>query len=327
VPVAPGVTAEFINAGHLLGSSYVRLTLASSGKAIVFGGDLGRYGRPVLPDPLPVDAADILLVESTYGDRTHESDNGGVRLAEIINRTSARGGKLIIPTFALGRVEELLYWVHQLEMQHAIPELPVYVDSPMATEVLEAYRRRVNELDPDLVQNPGDGHRARAMQQVCAFCTAKLRVVASIHESQRVQESSEPSIVISASGMATGGRVLHHLARALPDARNTVLFAGYQAAGTRGRLLKDGAKFTRIHGQDVVVRAEIQALDSMSAHADSNEIMQWLGHFKTPPKLTCLVHGETGPMDALKARIERELKWNVKTPMPAERMDVSTLLN
>jgi metallo-beta-lactamase family protein len=201
------------------------------------------------------------------------------------------------------------------------------VDSPMATEVLEAYRRRVNELDPDLVQNPGDGHRARAMQQVCAFCTAKLRVVASIHESQRVQESNEPSIVISASGMATGGRVLHHLARGLPDARNTVLFAGYQAAGTRGRQLKDGAKFTRIHGQDVVVRAEIQALDSMSAHADSNEIMQWLGHFKTPPKLTCLVHGETGPMDALKARIERELKWNVKTPMPAERMDVSTLLN
>jgi len=195
----------------------------------------------------------------------------------------------------------------------------VYVDSPMATEVLEAYRRRVNELDPDLVQNPGDGQRARAMQQVCAFCTAKLRVVATIRESQQVQESDEPSIVISASGMATGGRVLHHLTHALPDARNTVMFAGYQAVGTRGRQLKDGAKFTRIHGQDVVVRAEIEAIDSMSSHADANEIMKWLGQFKTPPKLTCLVHGEPAPMDALKARIERELKWNVKTPMPLER--------
>ena len=325
MPVAPGVSAEFINAGHLLGSSYVRLTLESSGKVILFGGDLGRYGRPVLPDPMPIDAADVLLVESTYGDRVHEVDNGGARLAEIINRTSARGGKLIIPAFALGRVEELLYWVHQLETQHAIPELPVYVDSPMAREVLEEYRSRADELDPEIAHSPSNGQRARAMQQVCAFCTAKLRVVATIRESQQVQESDQPSIVISASGMATGGRVLHHLARALPDARNTVMFAGYQAAGTRGRQLKDGAKFTRIHGQDVVVRAEIQAIDSMSAHADSNEIMRWLGQFKTPPKLTCLVHGEPGPMDALKARIERELKWTVKTPMPAERIELDQL--
>ena len=326
IPVAPGLTAEFINAGHLLGSSYVRLTIESTGKVVLFGGDLGRYGRPILPDPMPISAADVLLVESTYGDRTHEPDNGGARLAEIINRTSARGGKLIIPAFALGRVEELLYWLHQLEEKRAIPELPVYVDSPMAREVLAEYRSRVDELDPEIASHPGNGAHARAMQAVCAFCTAKLRVVATIRESQQVQESDQPSIVISASGMATGGRVLHHLARALPDARNTVLFAGYQAAGTRGRQLKDGAKTTRIHGQDVVVRAEIQALESMSAHADSNEIMKWLGQFKTPPKLTCLVHGEPGPMDALKDRIERELKWNVKTPMPMEKMDVSPLL-
>ena len=323
IPVAPGITAEFINAGHLLGSAYARVTIQRTGKTILFGGDLGRYGRPVLPDPLPVPTADVLLVESTYGDRIHEADNGGQRLAEIINRTFKRGGKLIIPAFALGRVEELLYWLHQLEQRKQIPELPIFVDSPMAEAVLEEYRKRADQLDPDIVQMPSDGDRARAMQQVCVFCTAKLRVISTIRESQRVQESTEPSIVISASGMATGGRVLHHLARALPDPHNTVLFAGFQAAGTRGRQLRDGAKVTRIHGQDIIVRAEIQAIDWMSAHADSNEILRWLKQFTKPPSLTCLVHGEPDPMDALKARIEQELQWKVKTPLQGERIDLN----
>jgi metallo-beta-lactamase family protein len=324
MPVAPGVEAEFLNAGHLLGSAYARVTIAATGQTILFGGDLGRYNRPVLPDPSPIAQADVLLLESTYGDRVHEADDDGARLARIVNDTTKAGGKLVIPAFALGRVEELLYWVQRLESRQQIPQLPVYVDSPMATAVLTQYRKRLQELDPDILDMAKfNGHRATERhREMSAFSTKRLTVVSSVSESRAVQESTQPSIVISASGMATGGRVLHHLARALPDARNTVLFAGYQAAGTRGRQLKDGARSSRIHGQEVPVRARIESMDSMSAHADAGEIMRWLRGFARPPSLTCLVHGEPGPMDALKARIEKELGWTVRTPNPMERMEL-----
>jgi metallo-beta-lactamase family protein len=281
---------------------------------------LGRYSRPVLPDPFPVTDTDVLLVESTYGDKTHEVDDDGARLAGIIRSTADRKGKVIIPAFALGRVEELLYWIKRLEDRRAIPQLPVYVDSPMALSVLNEYRKRGDELDEEISRGAdGITHNARTFT---LFATARLKVISTIGESRAVQESSESSIVISSSGMATGGRVLHHLQRALPDPKNTVLFAGYQAAGTRGRALRDVASTTRIHGQDVPVHATIEAIDSMSAHADANEIMRWLGNFKRPPALTCLVHGEPGPMDALKARIERELHWTVKTPAHQENIDI-----
>jgi metallo-beta-lactamase family protein len=313
VPVADGLTVEFINAGHLLGSAYARVT-TSSGKTILFGGDLGRYSRPVLPDPTPIPKADVLLVESTYGDRRHEADDQGDRIARIIRETAAKGGKLIIPAFALGRVEELLYWIHRLEDAKQIPELPVYVDSPMAAAVLAEYRGRLGELDAEIGANGTKPAFLHCQRGVCAFSTSRLKVVGSVAESRAVQESAKPAIVISASGMATGGRVLHHLARALPEPQNTVLFAGFQAAGTRGRQLCDGAKVTRIHGIDVPVRARIERVDSMSAHADADEIMRWLRGFTAPPGLTCLVHGEPVAMDALKARIERELHWKVVTP-------------
>jgi metallo-beta-lactamase family protein len=276
----------------------------------------------VLPDPSTVAEADVLLLESTYGDRTHQPDDDGAALARIVNNTVQRGGKVIIPAFALGRVEELLYWIKLLEERRAIPSLPVYVDSPMAAAVLTLYRKRAGELDADLAARPGDGRIARAAQGLCAFCTSRLRVVSGINESRQVQDAREAAIVISASGMATGGRVLHHLRRALPDPRNTVLFVGYQAAGTRGRALKDGVKTTRIHGEDVPVRAEIEGVDSMSAHADANEIMRWLGGFTRPPAATYLVHGEPGPMDALKARIERERQWTVRTPAHQETTEL-----
>jgi metallo-beta-lactamase family protein len=323
IPIAPGVTAEFINAGHLLGSSYARIVIEATGQVLLFGGDLGRFGRPVLPDPTMIESADVLLVESTYGDRAHEADDNGARLASIITRTAGRGGKIIMPAFALGRVEELLYWIHDLETRKQIPTLPVYVDSPMATAVLEEYRARASELDATVTDQAPDGWHD-AHRRTCAFCTSRLQVVSSIAESRDVQESSQPSIVISSSGMATGGRVLHHLERALPDARNTVLFCGFQAEGTRGRQLKDGAKFTRLHGRDIPVAAEIDSIDAMSAHADANEIRRWLGGFTRPPKLTCLVHGDVGPMDALKARIERELHWTVKTPNHLETFELPT---
>ncbi|MDA1305627.1 MAG: MBL fold metallo-hydrolase [Acidobacteria bacterium] len=306
VPIAPGVELEFHNAGHLLGSAYARITVASEGKTILFGGDLGRYGRPVLPDPVQPPNADVVVLESTYGNRVHDPDDDGVQLARIINDTVERRGKVVIPAFALGRVEELLYWVRILEERKAIPELPVYVDSPMAVEALEEYRDRTHELDEGLRN----------------FLTARLRVVSSIALSRKVQEDDKPSIVISSSGMATGGRVLHHLVRVLPDERNTVLFAGFQAKGTRGRLLLEGAQTTKIQGKEVAVRAHIETLDSISAHADVNEIMRWLKSFEKAPSLVCLVHGEPDPMDALKARIETEMQWTVAAPNHRETITI-----
>ena len=324
MPIAPGVEAEFVNAGHLLGSAYARITIAATGRVILFGGDLGRYGRPVLPDPTSVSEADVLLVESTYGNRVHAPDDDGAQLARVIAETTALGGRLIIPAFAIGRVEELLYWIRYLEVAGRIPHLPVYLDSPMAIAALAEYRKRVQEMDPDIAEMAAfDTHgAAQAHRQVCAFCTSRLTVVSSVAESRAVQESTGPAIVISSSGMATGGRVLHHLSRALPDDRNTVLLVGFQAEGTRGRKLKDGARYVRIHGQDVPVRARVETVDSMSAHADADEIMRWLAGFARPPALTCLVHGEPSAMDALKARIERELGWRVKAPEHGERIDV-----
>jgi metallo-beta-lactamase family protein len=306
MPIAPGVELEFHNAGHLLGSAFAHLTVKNEGKTLLFGGDLGRFGRPVLPDPAMPPDADVVLVESTYGDRVHEPDDDGARLGTMLRETIERGGKVVIPAFALGRVEELLYWIRRLEERHAIPEVPVYVDSPMAVEVLAEYRDRLHELDEGLRN----------------FCTARLRVISTISESRKVQEDQRPSIVISSSGMATGGRVLHHLRRVLPDERNLVLFSGYQAEGTRGRLLKDGATMTRIHGEEVVVRAGIAGIDSISAHADSNEIMRWLRGFTHPPSLLCLVHGEPKPMDALKARVQDELNWTVRTPAHRETITI-----
>jgi metallo-beta-lactamase family protein len=321
MPVAPAVTVEFLNAGHLLGSSYARVTLEKAGRMILFGGDLGRFGRPVLPDPEPIDEADVLLVESTYGDRRHEEDDNGERLARIVRETAERGGKLVIPSFALGRVEELLYWIGRLESEKRIPVQPVYVDSPMAARVLEVYRDRLHELDAEIAGTPLAG----AIERLCAFCTSKLEVLTTVPASRAVQEAKRPAIVISASGMATGGRVLHHLERLLPDARNTVLFAGYQAAGTRGRALLEGAATVRIHGRDIPVAAHVEGLDSMSAHADASEILRWLGGFKRPPALTCLVHGEPGPMDTLKQAIERRLGWRVKAPEPLEEVALETV--
>ena len=336
MPVAPGIEAEFVNAGHLLGSAYVRMKV--DGRTILFGGDLGRFGRPVLPDPTPPTDADYLLVESTYGDRVHEQDDNGDRFAAIVNATANKGGKLIIPAFAIGRVEELLYWLKRLEGEKRIPVLPVFVDSPMAAAALARYTERVHELDPEMqpekrddkapldeaAPHPAEIRRkiARQEREMCVFCTERFRVIASVDESKQLTASKMPAIVISSSGMAEGGRVLHHLKAALPNPQHTVLFAGFQGAGTRGRRLVDGEKSVKIHGEWIPVAASIERIDSMSAHADSNEIMGWLRGFKTPPRQTFIVHGEPGPQDALAARMQKELGWAVRAPQHAEKVEL-----
>jgi metallo-beta-lactamase family protein len=308
LPVAKGIEVEFVNAGHLLGSSYVRMHL--EGRTILFGGDLGRFGRPVLPDPTMVAEADVLLVESTYGDRVHEQDDDGARLETIVKETTERGGKLIIPAFAIGRVEELIYWLKRLESAKRIPALPVFLDSPMAAAALVRYAARVQELDPELQPGPHAGRE----RDVCVFCTERFHVVTSPEESKQLTASKGPAIVISSSGMAEGGRVVHHLKAALPDARNTVLFVGYQAAGSRGRRLVDGERRVKMHGEWVPVAARIERLDSMSAHADANEIVRWLRGFTRPPSRTFVVHGEPPAQTALGARITAELGWRHSAP-------------
>lgn len=311
VPVAPGLEVEFLKAGHLLGSAYARVTFDN--RTVLFGGDLGRYGRPVLPDPTDVDAADVLLVESTYGDRLHEVDDDGARLAAIVNDVVSRGGKLIIPAFAIGRVEELIYWVKRLEQTQRIPALPVFIDSPMAARALQFYANRTDELDPEM---------RPAARGVNTFATERMTTVSSPQQSSELVASSRPSIVIASSGMVTGGRVLHHLAAALPSAKNTVLFVGFQAEGTRGRQLVDGAKTLRIKGRDIPVAARIERLDSMSAHADAGEIMRWLAGFKRPPSTAYLVHGEAPALQALRARIVAERRWAVHIARHQEQVEI-----
>lgn len=301
VPVVAGLDVEFINAGHLLGSSYVRVHVGQ--QSILFGGDLGRYDRPILPDPTPVASADVLLVESTYGNRVHPPDDDGAQLAEIVNAAWSRRGKLIIPAFAIGRVEEVIYWLKRLEEQKRIPVLPVFVDSPMAAKALQFYARRADELDADM---------RPAAAGVCAFCTRRMITVSSPQQSKELVASRQPAIVIASSGMATGGRVLYHLQAALPHERNSVLFVGFQAAGTRGRTLLDGAGHVRIKGREVAVKAQIHHINSMSAHADSSEVMRWLGGFTRPPAMTYLVHGEPDALSALCARITAERGWPVR---------------
>lgn len=338
MPVAAGVEVDFINAGHLLGSAYARLR--TNGHTILFGGDLGRFDRPVLPDPTMVEEADYLLVESTYGNRVHDEDDEGAKLADVIKSTAERGGRVIIPAFAVGRVEELLYWIKRLEDDKRIPVLPVFVDSPMAIEALARYAERLKELDADMQpelydekaphgpadrRDPPDTRRRHAQRerQVCAFCTQRFRTISSTLESRELTRSRMPAIVISSSGMATGGRVLHHLKAALPDSRNTVMFVGYQAAGTRGRNLVDGHQAVKIHGQMVAVHARIELIESMSAHADSTEILRWLSAFRKPPKTTFLVHGEPPAMDALSASIQGSLGWTTSTPEWRDAFEIS----
>jgi metallo-beta-lactamase family protein len=306
VPVTGGVTARFVNSGHLLGSAFAILGLdVDGGREVVFSGDVGRYNRPILPDPLPLDHADTLIVESTYGNRVHEPDNDGATLAQVVSDTIGRRGKVIIPAFAIGRVEEVIYWLKKLEEAGRIPEVPVFLDSPMALEALKYYTEHASEMDPDITPARG---------QVSAFMTKRFQIVSTPRQSAELAGSRIPAIVISSSGMATGGRVLGHLKAALPNARNTVLFSGYQAAGTRGRKLLEGEREIKIHGEMVQVNAQIAQVQSMSAHADADELMRWLGGFSRPPRLTCVVHGEPEAEEAFAERIRTDLHWTVVVP-------------
>jgi metallo-beta-lactamase family protein len=312
------ISARFIPAGHILGSSFIEVQLTEPDHApvkLVFSGDIGRYGEPILNDPAPENEADYLLVESTYGNRLHDHTSPKDRLAEIINATAERGGKIVIPAFAVGRTQLLVYYLRELEDEGRIPVLPVAVDSPMGVEATRLYSAHREEHDVDM-------QRVENLKRN-PLATRNFSLVQGRSGSKMLNERQGPGIIISASGMATGGRVLHHLAQWLPDPASTVIFAGYQGAGTRGRRLQDGETQVKIHGQMVQVRAHIESITSLSAHADAGEIMRWLGGFKRPPRKTFVVHGEIGSATALRDRIVKELGWEVVIPTYKEIVELS----
>jgi metallo-beta-lactamase family protein len=303
------LTARFIPAGHILGSSFVELRVSEPDHDpinVLFSGDVGRYEEPILNDPAPIEEADYLLVESTYGNRLHEGGDPKERLAEIINATVARGGKIIIPAFAIGRTQLLIYYLRELEDEGRIPVLPVAVDSPMAASATRLYTRHKDDHDTDMQRLENINRNA--------LVTRNFSLIQGRSGSKALDAQSGPAIIISASGMATGGRVLHHLARHLPDPATTVALVGYQAAGTRGRRLQEGEKEVKIHGKMIPVRANIESISSLSAHADSSEILRWLSGFKRPPRTTFIIHGEPDPAQALRDKIAGELGWNAVVP-------------
>jgi metallo-beta-lactamase family protein len=293
VEVIDGVSLDFGRVGHILGAGSARLSDS---------GDLGRYDRPILKDPEPSRDADWLLIESTYGNRSHAGDSES-ELRDLIKEMIAQRGCLIIPAFAIGRTQDLIYTIRKMEDSGEIPAVPVHVDSPMGIEATEIYCRHIEEHDFEMQQLRN--------RESCPINSRHMVVDRTPEQSKAINSLQGPLIIISASGMATGGRVLHHLKHRLPNPDTTVLLADYQAEGTRGRSLQDGAKEIRMLGE-VVVRAKIKVLDGFSAHADQSEILRWLGTFKKPPRMTYVVHGEPPAANGLAEAIREKLKWKVE---------------
>jgi metallo-beta-lactamase family protein len=305
VEVIKGVLLEFGRVGHILGAGSARLSFEVNGqkRTLVDSGDLGRYDRPILKDPEPAGTADWLLIESTYGNRSHAKDSE-IELRELIKETAERRGCLVIPAFAIGRTQDLLYTIRKMEDEGEIPAIPVHVDSPMGLEATEIYSRHTDEHNFEMAKLRD--------QERCPISSRHVVIDKTPEQSKSINNLKGPLIIISASGMATGGRVLHHLRHRLPNPETTVLLAGYQAEGTRGRLLQDGAKEVKLLGEVVPVRAQIKVLDGFSAHADQGEILHWLGTFKTAPRMTYIVHGEPPAATALASVIRERLKWKVE---------------
>ncbi|MEL6878783.1 MAG: MBL fold metallo-hydrolase [Pseudomonadota bacterium] len=307
IPIADDCSIRFRYAGHILGAATV--DLIADGKRIVFSGDLGRYGDPLMFDPEPVPQADYLLVESTYGDRLHPDIAPQQVLEEIIERTANRGGSVIIPSFAIGRAQSLLYHIEAIRRRGRISDVPVYLDSPMAISATELFCQHT------------DDHRLSTAQ--CRDAWDDVIYTREVEDSKRLDTISGPKIIISASGMVTGGRILHRLKHYAPDHRSTIVMAGYQAGGTRGASLLGGAEAIKIHGDYVPVRAEVVELDMLSAHADQHELMRWLGGFETKPKECFVVHGEAQAADRFRLKITEELGWKARVPEHQERVELA----
>ena len=301
-----GPTATFRRAGHILGASTVDLLW--QGRRVVFTGDLGRYDDPIMFDPEPVPSADYLVMESTYGDRVRDQADPVDTLADVVDATVGRGGTVVVPAFAVGRAQTLLYYLWTLRQAGRLPDVPVYLDSPMAinaSELLGTYSRD-HRLGPEVYES------------MCAMA----EYTRDPEQSMKISASTEPKIVISASGMATGGRILHHLKAFAPDPRNTIMITGYQVPGTRGASIIAGERQIRIYGEWVAINAQVANLAMLSAHADADELIRWAKGFTAPPRRVFVVHGEPQPADTLRRRLDRELGWQATVPRAGEVFDL-----
>ena len=314
--VTDSLRVEFRDAGHILGSSFVDIKNTSNKRIrkILFSGDLGRPSRPILRDPVQIFEVDYLVLESTYGDRLHDPKPPEEELARVINESVKRGGSLVIPSFAVGRTQELLFCIRELEEQGKIPSLPVFVDSPMAIDTTMIFEKRKGDYNLEAKVLELEGKNILKTRQI-KFCR-------STEESKQLDEQKIPGIIISASGMVEGGRILHHLAHRLPHPQNTVLFIGFQAAGTRGRTIVEGKPTIKIHGQQIPIRAKIENISGFSAHADYNEILAWLMGFNRPPLKTFIVHGEPEAAEALAEKIKNRFGWDVIIPKFKESFEI-----
>lgn len=305
-PLDDNLKFRLDRSGHILGSSFVHVNY--NNRSLLFSGDLGRPADPVMKPPVTIQSTDYLVLESTYGNRIHEVINPTDQLGEIIRKTSQRGGSIIIPAFAVGRAQSILYFIYLLKKANKIPDLPVFLDSPMAINATKIFCRYTNE------------HKLSKQQcmDICSIAT----YVNTPEESNAIDSYQYPTIIISASGMATGGRVLYHLERFAPDYRNTILFTGYQAGGTRGARMMAGEKEIKIHGQMIPVRAEVAELNNTSAHADYKETIDWLKKFTRPPIKVFITHGEPEAARSLKKHIEEELEWECRIPVYLQKEDL-----
>jgi metallo-beta-lactamase family protein len=300
----PGLEAKFLHAGHILGAATLLLNWA--GTTITFSGDIGRYDDPLMPDPQTPEKTDHLLMESTYGDRRHDRTDPQEVLEKIIGTTIHRGGTVIVPAFAVGRAQLLLYHITRLKAAGRLPKLlPVFLDSPMAIDATEIFGR-----------HPADHRLSRAE---LGAMSKDIHFVHTGDESKALTAAPMAKVIISASGMATGGRVLHHLEHYAPDPKNTILFTGFQAGGTRGAAMVADADTIKMHGKYVPVRARVHNLSMLSAHADRDELMRWAKGFSRPPRKTFIVHGEPGASDTLRRDLEEMCKWTCVIPEHRQR--------
>lgn len=310
--VGDTLTATLLPAGHILGAAMVVLReklVTEKATTLTFSGDLGRPNDLTMVPPTVIEATDYLVVESTYGDRHHDPADPCILLAKTIRETAQRGGVTVIPSFAVGRAQTLLYYIHLLKQRGDIPALlPVYLNSPMAVDATTIFRRHRQD------------HRL-TREQCQALCDA-AKIVNTVEESIALNQQQTPKVIIAASGMATGGRVLHHLKAFASNPRNTILFSGFQAGGTRGASMIAGADTIKIHGEYVPLRAQVTQIDNLSAHADGEEILGWLAHFKRPPQCTYITHGEPAAADTLRRKLEEKLRWTCRVPEYFETVEL-----
>ena len=313
LPLPGGATARYLPAGHIIGASHIEITF-DDGTVLVMSGDVGRYDRPILKDPSDVIHADYIVCESTYGDRLHEKEDVLGILERLIKDAVANRSVILVPSFAIGRTQELLWDIHLLEEQKRIPPVPIYVDSPMATEATLLYATHTEDHDKEMRVHMGKGESPLRPDMV--------RFVRDQAMSKELNQAPGPMMVIAGSGMVNGGRILHHLLHRVDDPSTVVLFTGYQAEGTRGRDMIEGASHIRIFGQDVPVRAQIKILNSLSAHADYEELLRWLSHLDKPPKKLFLVHGDYEVQQAFREKVIARYGWDVEIPAPGDKFEI-----